>query len=78
LRAGGLLVLTVPIGDDEPDFAVRPADVFGILARADDLGLVLVGDLDGDVLSRMTDARRSADPADAPAYAVLRLTFRRR
>ncbi|MGL5929995.1 MAG: glycosyltransferase [Dermatophilaceae bacterium] len=78
LRAGGLLVLTVPIGDDEPDFAVRPADVFGILARADDLGLVLVGDLDGDVLSRMTDARRSSDPADAPAYAVLRLTFRRR
>ncbi|MGL4177341.1 MAG: glycosyltransferase [Dermatophilaceae bacterium] len=78
LRAGGLLVLTVPIGDDEPDFAVRPADVFGILARADDLGLVLVGDLDGDVLSRMTDARRSAGLTDAPAYAVLRLTFRRR
>ncbi|MGL5864962.1 MAG: glycosyltransferase [Dermatophilaceae bacterium] len=78
LRAGGLLVVTVPIGDDEPDFAVRPADVFGILARADDLGLVLVGDLDGDVLSRMTDARRSSDATDAPAYAVLRLTFRRR
>ena len=56
LRSGGLLVLTVPIGDDDPDFAVRPADVRGILARADDLGLRLVGDVDGDVLE--PDARR--------------------
>ncbi|MGL4745617.1 MAG: glycosyltransferase family 4 protein, partial [Dermatophilaceae bacterium] len=65
-------------GDDDPDFAVRPADVFGILARAGDRGLVLVGDLDGDVLARMTQARRLARPSDATAYAVLRLTFRRR
>jgi hypothetical protein len=78
LRLGGLLVLTVPIGDDDPDFAVRPADVRGILARADDLGLKLVGDVDGDVLDRMRDARTEAAGGDAPAYAVLRLTFRRR
>ena len=78
LRSGGLLVLTVPIGDDDPDFAVRPADVRGILARADDLGLRLVGNVDGDVLARMYDARLEAAGDDAPAYAVLRLTFRRR
>ena len=77
LRSGGLLVLTVPIGDDDPEFAVRPADVRGILARADDLGLVLVGDVDGDVLTRMVEARASFGGTDAPAYAVLRLTFRR-
>ena len=53
----GCSSLTVPIGDDDPDFAVRPADVRGILARADDLGLRLVGDVDGDVLDRMRDAR---------------------
>ncbi|GGL28912.1 glycosyltransferase family 4 protein [Phycicoccus endophyticus] len=76
LRSGGLLVLTVPIGDDDPDFAVRPADVRGILARADDLGLTLVGDVDGDVLSRMREARSSFGGGDSPAYAVLRLTFR--
>lgn len=78
LRSGGLLTLTVPIGDDDPDFAVRPADVRGILARADDLGLVLVGDVDGDLLDRMRAARLSDAVGDAPAYAVLRLTFRRR
>jgi glycosyltransferase involved in cell wall biosynthesis len=78
LRSGGLLVLTVPIGDDDPDFAVRPADVRGILARADDLGLKLIGDVDGDVLDRMRDARTEAAGEDSPAYAVLRLTFRRR
>ncbi|GAA4408791.1 hypothetical protein GCM10023168_26690 [Fodinibacter luteus] len=78
LRSGGLLVVTIPIGDDDPDFAVRPADVRGILARADDLGLRLVGDVDGDVLGRMHDARLEAAGGDAPAYAVLRLTFRRR
>jgi hypothetical protein len=78
LRSGGLLVVTLPIGDDDPTFAVRPADLRGILARADDLGLRLVGDVDGDVLGRMRDARTEAEGGDAPAYAVLRLTFRRR
>ena len=78
LRSGGLLVVTVPIGEDDPEFAVRAADVRGILARADDLGLRLVGDVDGDVLDRMREARGVAAGGDAPAYAVLRLTFRRR
>ncbi len=78
LRSGGLLLLTVPIGDDDPDFAVRPADVRGVLARADDLGLVLVGDVDGDLLERMRTARLGAAVGDATAYAVLRLTFRRK
>ena len=78
LRSGGLLVVTVPIGEDDPEFAVRAADVRGILARADDLGLRLVGDVDGDVLDRMREARGIAAGGDAPAYAVLRLTFRRR
>ncbi|HEX6917502.1 MAG TPA: glycosyltransferase family 4 protein, partial [Phycicoccus sp.] len=53
LRSGGLLLLTVPLGDDDPEFAVRPAGVRGILARADDLGLVLVGDVDRDLSERM-------------------------
>lgn len=78
LRSGGLLVLTVPIGEDDAAFAVRAADVRGILARADDLGLRLVGDVDGDVLDRMREARGVAAGGSAPAYAVLRLTFRRR
>ncbi|MBR7743456.1 glycosyltransferase family 4 protein [Phycicoccus sp. BSK3Z-2] len=78
LRTGGLLLLTVPIGDDDPEFAVRPADVRGILARADDLGLTLVGDVDGDVLGRMAQARSSFGGSGSPAYAVLRLTFRRK
>ncbi|WP_299442909.1 glycosyltransferase family 4 protein [uncultured Phycicoccus sp.] len=78
LRSGGLLTLTVPIGDDDPEFAVRPADVRGVLARADDLGLTLVGDVDGDVLGRMREARATFGGTGSPAYAVLRLTFRRR
>ncbi|HET7762039.1 MAG TPA: glycosyl transferase, partial [Phycicoccus sp.] len=78
LRSGGLLLLTVPLGDDDPEFAVRPAGVRGILARADDLGLVLVGDVDRDLSERMRDARLSGAVGDAPAYALLRLTFRRR
>ncbi|MBD3784431.1 MAG: hypothetical protein IE926_16020 [Micrococcales bacterium] len=78
LRSGGLLLLTVPIGDDDPDFAVRPADLRGILARADDLGLALVGDVDGDVLGRMREARIAFGDSGTPAYAVLRLTFRRK
>ena len=61
-----------------PSSPCAPADVRGILARADDLGLRLVGDVDGDVLDRMRDARGKAAGGDAPAYAVLRLTFRRR
>jgi glycosyltransferase involved in cell wall biosynthesis/SAM-dependent methyltransferase len=84
LRSGGLLVLTLPIGDDDPQWAVSPADVRGVVARADDLGLVLVGDVDGDITARMRAAAAHAAEAvangsdAAPAYGILLLTFRRR
>ncbi|WP_205859463.1 glycosyltransferase family 4 protein [Phycicoccus flavus] len=78
LRSGGLLLVTVPVGDDDPEFAVRPADVRAVLARADDLGLALVGDVDGELLSRLREARSTFGGGDSPAYAVLRLTFRRK
>ncbi|MEO5746303.1 MAG: glycosyl transferase, partial [Terracoccus sp.] len=65
------------------------ADIRGILARADDLGLVLVGDVDGDITERIRQASASAREVRAaqpegrragavPAYGILRLTFRRR
>ena len=66
LRSGGLLVLTLPLGEDDPQFAVGPADVRALLARADDLGLVLVGDLDGELAARMRRTEpRSAQPRSA-------------
>ena len=92
LRSGGLLVITLPVGEDDPEWAVSPADLRGVLARADDLGLVLVGDLDGDITDRIRQASASAREvremretqvegrhlAATPAYGILRLTFRRR
>ncbi len=89
LRSGGLLLITLPIGDDDPEWAVSPAGIRGVLARADDLGLVLVGDVDGDITERIRRASASArelrgtraqgrDEGAAPAYGILRLTFRRR
>ncbi|MDT0213552.1 glycosyltransferase family 4 protein [Rothia sp. ARF10] len=89
LRSGGLLVVTLPIGEGDPEWAVSPADIRGVLARADDLGLVLVGDVDGDITERIRAAAasarelRAARPEGrregvAPAYGILRLTFRRR
>lgn len=77
LRAGGLLVVTVPLAPPTADGAVGPADVRAIAARAQDLGLVLVGDLDGDVTARMRAAARRAR-ADSAAYGLVRLVFRRR
>ncbi len=77
LRSGGLLIVTVPIGPPSADGAVGPADVRGIMARAHELGFVLIGDLDGDVTSRMRDARARARADDA-AYGLVRLTLRRR
>lgn len=77
LRSGGLLVVTVPIGPLAAEGAVGPADIRGVLARAHDLGFVLVGDLDGDVNSRMREAASRARADDA-AYALVRLTLRRR
>lgn len=77
LRSGGLLVITVPIGPPTAEGAIGPADVRGILARAHDLGFVLIGDLDGDVNARMRDAASRAR-ADTAAYGLVRLTLRRR
>lgn len=77
LRSGGLLVVTVPIGPLAAEGAVGPADIRGVLARAHDLGFVLVGDLDGDVNARMREAASRARADDA-AYALVRLTLRRR
>lgn len=77
VRSGGLLIVTVPIGPPSAEGAVGPADVRGILARAHDLGFVLVGDLDGDVNARMREASARARADDA-AYGLVRLTLRRR
>jgi len=77
LRAGGLLSLTLPLGPSSAEGAVGPADVRGVLARAHDLGFVLVGDLDGDMTTRMREASDAAWRDDS-AYALVRLTFRRR
>ncbi|MDC5697633.1 glycosyltransferase family 4 protein [Intrasporangium calvum] len=77
LRSGGLLIVTVPIGPLSAQGAVGPADVRGILARAHDLGFVLVGDLDGDVNARMREAGARAR-ADSAAYGLVLLTLRRR
>ena len=77
LRSGGLLSLTLPLGPASAEGAVGPAEVRGVLARAHDLGFVLVGDLDGEIGARMREASSGARRADA-AYALVRLTFRRR
>ena len=77
LRSHGLLIITVPIGPPGADGAVSPSDVRGILARADDLGFVLIGDLDGSVNARMREAAERARADDA-AYGLVRLTLRRR
>ncbi len=77
LRSGGLLSVTLPVGPQTVPTAVSAADVRAILARAGDLGFVLVGDLEGDVTERMRQASAAATQADA-AYGLIRLTFRRR
>jgi hypothetical protein len=41
------------------------------------VGFVLVGDLDGDITARMRGAGEGARRTDV-AYALVRLTFRRR
>lgn len=77
LRSGGLLCVTLPIGGAGAPGALGPADVRGVLARAHDLGFVLVGDLDGDITGRMRRASDTSTRTDA-AYGLLRLTLRRR
>lgn len=77
LHPRGLLVVTVPIGPPGAEGVLGPADVRGVLARADGLGFALVGDLDGDVNDRMRAAATRARTDDA-AYGLVRLTLRRR
>jgi hypothetical protein len=77
LRSGGLISLTLPLGPATAEGAVGPVEVRGILARAHDVGFVLVGDLDGEITARMRGASEGARRADV-AYALVRLTFRRR
>jgi len=77
LRSGGLLSITLPLGPATAEGAVGPVEVRGVLARAHDLGFVLVGDLDGDIGARMREASSGTHREDA-AYALVRLTFRRR
>jgi len=77
LRSGGLISLTLPLGPVSAAGAVGPAEVRAILARAHDLGFVLVGDLDGELMTLMRAAGAGAHRSDA-AYALVRLTFRRR
>ncbi|MEP6797881.1 MAG: hypothetical protein ABI890_07030, partial [Lapillicoccus sp.] len=76
LRPGGLLIVTLPLGPPAAPGALAPADVRGVVARAHGFGLVLVGDLDGELTTRMAAAVGAATSADT-AYGLVRLTFRR-
>lgn len=83
LRPGGVVVVTVPVGDADAEGAMGRADLRALEARADGWGLRLVGDLDGEVGRRLTAAVRVArederDRTDGSAYALARLTLRRR
>jgi len=77
LRVGGLISLTLPLGPASAEGAVGPADVRAILARADNLGFVLVGDPDGEITTLMRAASEVPGRTDS-AYGLVRLTFRRR
>ena len=77
LRAGGLLCLTVPVGGDGEDVVAGAADLRAIIARADDAGFTLVGDVDGELTARLRRAAAVSAEPDA-AHALVRLTFRRR
>ncbi|GAA3619839.1 hypothetical protein GCM10022199_25420 [Marihabitans asiaticum] len=79
LRSRGVLSLTVAVGGDHAD-SVSPADLRAVLARSDNAGLALVGDLDGDITEQIRHAAdaTAADRESSDAYAVVRLTLRRR
>lgn len=80
LRRGGLLCLTLPVGGPETPAAVLPADLRGVVAGADALGLTLVGDLDRDLVPRLTSLHsriETGHPGARTALALVRLTFRR-
>ncbi len=77
LRRGGLLCFTLAVGSAAVPGAMAPADLRSVLARADARGLVLAGDLDGDLTERLRGASLRGESLDA-AYGIVRLTFRRR
>lgn len=80
LRRGGLLCVTLPVGGQETPGAVLPADLRGVIARADTMGLTLVGDLDRDLAPLLTSLHCRIDtdrPGARRARALVRLTFRR-
>ncbi|MFN2320853.1 MAG: glycosyltransferase [Dermatophilaceae bacterium] len=56
------------------DAALLQADLRAVVARADTLGLSLVGDLDRDIAPRLSARPDGTTPG---AYALVRLTFRR-
>ena len=62
------------------DAALLPADLRAVVARADTLGLALVGDLDRDItplLATRPEGSQGAGPEARSAYALVRLTLRR-
>lgn len=80
LRRSGLLCVTVPIGGPDVPAALLPADLRAVIARADALGLVLVGDLDRDLAGVLTSIHSRVETdraAPGRAQALVRLTFRR-
>lgn len=77
LRPGGLLCLTLSVGGIGWDAVGGAADLRAVVARAQDAGFVLVGDLDGDLTARLRHAARVSSEPDA-AHALVRLTLRRR
>lgn len=74
VRHGGLISLTTRLGPTSED-AFGVADLRGVIARADEQGLGLVGDLD---LIEGQLARRAAAGDPGTAYGLALLTFRRR
>lgn len=77
LRPGGLLITTFALGPGSMPGMLGAADVRAVLAQADNAGLRLVGDLDGDLTATMRRAQKHARDPRA-AYGLARLTWRRR
>lgn len=82
LRSGGYATVTVPLGDGPGELGWP--EVRGLAARAEEIGLRLVGDLDGDLARRIVAARAAASRRPSSVGSVgaprglVRLTFRRR
>ena len=79
LRHGGVLVVTVPLAVPGVPGGMTRADLRGVVARAEESGMALVGDLDGPLATQVAAAARgaAAHPRGERAYGLARLTFRR-